>query len=211
MNELKELLKIHNANNEGHRFQSLLAECIRKDKPEIIVEVGSGLSSLFIADALNDNDFGKLYSIDPAPWSTIRFAHPRVEFIEKCSDEALVEVFLKTGYFDIAISDGNHDIKAQTYEYEFMFACLKGGGYLIADDTTWGNHGAWDNFLGDHNLKEGYFGDARIIQKPVGTPVVVTDKNAESFHKQCLEWAENREHNWLSAGNKNSSIEWVRV
>ncbi|WP_311066011.1 class I SAM-dependent methyltransferase [Halomonas sp. DWK9] len=37
---------------------------IRKNKPKIIVETGSGSSTLVIADALRQNGFGKLYSFE---------------------------------------------------------------------------------------------------------------------------------------------------
>lgn len=41
-----------------------LHEFIRETKPRVVVEFGSGASTLVIADALNQNGFGKLYSFD---------------------------------------------------------------------------------------------------------------------------------------------------
>jgi len=57
-----------NADPSSMRFYKghLLYYLIRVIKPAIVVETGvaSGISSLFILQALNDNDYGHLYSID---------------------------------------------------------------------------------------------------------------------------------------------------
>lgn len=197
------------ANADGSRFQQKLADFIAENKPQVIVETGSGVSTVFVLHALDKAEIdGKLYSIDPAMWYEHEISHPKFEQIKAKSEDALLDVFLKTGPWDIAISDGNHDIKAQTYEYELMFACLKPGGYLIADDTSWGDHGAWKRFLENHDLKEGMFGDARIIRKPAYLPVF---KDMAGYEKQVREHAENAEREFLERGGKNSSVEWVRV
>lgn len=205
MSNLKELLKQHR--NEGARFQEKLGQFVYDNKLQNIVETGAGVTSLFIVEALERRDIGKLYSIDPAPWHPSRLSHPQYELFEKCSDECLFDAYKNSGPWDLAVSDGNHDIRAQTYEYEFMYAALKPGGYLIADDSEWGNHGAWKKFLANHDLKEDFFGDARIIQKPVEIPVYAT----EEYNKKCLELAQQAEETFLANGGQNSSLEWVRV
>lgn len=192
---------------DGSRFQAKLAELIAENGFKKIVETGSGVSSIFILSAFDNAGIdGKLYSIDPAMWYAHEIIHPKFEQIKGRSDEELGDLFLRTGAWDLAISDGNHDIRAQTYEYEFMFAALKPGGYLIADDTSWNNHGAWQKFLQNHGLKETMFGDARIIQKPHFIPIYADER----VNKECLEVAENEEKMFLEKGGKNSSFEWIK-
>jgi len=194
---------------DGHRFQDKLAHLIISRNLKSVVEIGSGVSSLFILDAFDRAGIdGVLYSIDPAPWYPYKIEHPLYHQINGTSIDCLVEVFNTIGAADLYLSDGCHEIKDMTYEYWFIYGCMKPGGYLVADDTTFGNNGAWENFLKKFNLKDDVFGDARIIQKPE-TDVVVSD--IYSHHLSCLDIANNAESEWLSKGNKLSNIQWYRL
>jgi predicted O-methyltransferase YrrM len=197
------------AQADGHRFQQKLGEFIAEKKLTNIFEIGSGVSSIFILQAMDDAGIdGMLHSIDTKMWYPHEIVHPKFNQIEGRSIDMLVEAFLKYGAPDLILSDGCHEIKDMTYEYEFGFSILKNGGYLVADDTSFGNNGAWETFLANHDLKEEIFGDARIVQKPEYMPAVVTIDNALPYHKNCLELAELAEQKWLEFGNKNSDVVW---
>lgn len=194
--------------NDGSRFQQKLYELIVSQKLTTVLETGSGVSSLFILKALEELNDGVLYSIDPSMWFSDKIEHSRFNLFEQLSEDALVDIAVRAGSFDLCVSDGDHDIKAQTYEYFFMYGCLKPNGYLVADDATWGGHNAWQKFCATHGLKEQLLGDARFIQKPSHIPVF---DNLRKYHQECLMLAKTAEKNWLDAGNKNSDIQWVRV
>lgn len=194
---------------DGSRFQKELAEFIAEKKFDVIVETGAGVSSLFIVNALEvGGRGGKLYSIDPSQWSSIRIESPRYELIKEKSQDALYDLFRRTGAWDFALHDSDHDIKNQTYEYEFMYACLKPGGWIASDDYTWGEHKSWENFLINHDLKAFNIGDIQIAQKPYYSHMV---EDMCDYHLKCLDLAENAERMWLEKGNTNSTVQWVRV
>lgn len=194
---------------DGHRFQQKLGEAVKEHKLANIMEIGSGVSSLFILQAFDDAEIdGHLHSIDTAMWYPHEIVHPKFNSIRGKSIDMMLETFQKYGAFDLVLSDGCHEVKDMTYEYEFAFAILKPGGYLIADDTSFGNNGAWENFLSTHDLQEDFFGDARIVQKPSYVPVF---DNIEFYHDQCIALAENAEELFLAKGGKLSDVKWQRV
>lgn len=194
---------------DGHRFQIKLGEFVAEKKLETIFEIGSGVSSLFILKAFDDAEIdGRLHSIDTAMWYPHEIVHPKFNSIQGKSIDKLFEAFQKYGAPDLILSDGCHEVKDMTYEYEFGYAILKGGGYLIADDTSFGNNGAWETFLANQDLKEEVFGDARIVQKPKYADVF---ENIEWYHSECLKLAEEAERVFLEKGGKPSEVVWVRV
>lgn len=202
---LKEQLAIA----DGHRFQEKLGELVKEHRFANIMEIGSGVSSLFILQAFDDAEInGHLHSIDTAMWYPHEIVHSRFNPIRGKSIDMMLESFQKYGAFDLILSDGCHEVKDMTYEYEFAFAILKPNGYLIADDTSFGNNGAWENFLANHDLKEDFFGDARIIQKPAYVPVF---DNIERYHDECIALAENAEELFLAKGGKLSDVQWQIV
>lgn len=193
---------------DGHRFQQKLGEFVAEKRFENIMEIGSGVSSIFILSALDSHEIeGNLHSIDTAMWYPHEIIHAKLNPVKGKSIDKMVEVFLMYGAIDLLLSDGCHEVKDMTYEYEFGFAILKPGGYLVADDTTFGDNGAWQNFLNNHDLKEEYFGNARVIQKPTWIPVF---DNIEAYHLQCLEVAQLAEEKFLANGGKLSDVEWMK-
>lgn len=194
---------------DGHRFQIKLGEFVAEKKLSNIIEIGSGVSSLFILKAFDESEIdGHLHSIDTAMWYPHEIVHPKFNSIRGRSIDKMLETFLKYGAPDLILSDGCHEAKDMTYEYEFGYAILQPNGYLIADDTSFGNNGAWEKFLSNHDLKEDFFGDARIVQKP---SYGVVCENAEWYHSQCIELAEESERKFLLSGGKPSDVVWVRV
>jgi hypothetical protein len=198
--------------NNGQRFQRELALFAMKNGFKTIVETGYGVSTIHFLYAMKhtlDMEEGKIYSIDPKPWYPNEVVSPQLEHIKDKSIPAMKDLYLRTGAWDLLLSDGNHDILCQTYEYEFGYACLKPGGMLAADDNTWGQHGAWQYFLHKYELTSHKLGDIDYVIKKE-TDEVLNKRFAEQFHLETLAMAEERESAWLEAGNKNSDVAWVR-
>jgi predicted O-methyltransferase YrrM len=197
--------------NNKAEFQKELAAFAMKNDLKTIVETGYGVSTIHFLYAMKhtmDMEAAKLYSIDPSPWYPKEIVSPQFEHIKAKSLDAMKDLFLRTGPWDLFLHDGNHDILCQTYEYNFAWGCLKPGGFIASDDHTWGGHNAWQNFLANHDLKAIKMGSVEMAQKPLWIPVF---DNIEMYHEQCIAVADNAEYNWLAAGNKNSDVEWVRA
>lgn len=191
---------------DGSRFQIQLGELVKEKKLANVVETGSGVSSLYILKAFDDaNIDGKLHSIDKGKWYPHDIIHPKFDEIVAKSVDAILPLYQLCGPFDLACSDGNHDILCQTYEFEFLWECLKPGGYLVADDKFWGSHGAWDKFLKTHGLTETAIGDAVWVQKPLNYGFVSAAKAVEC-HELNLQLAQAAENRWLAEGNSNSEV-----
>jgi len=162
---------------DGHRWQTKLAAILQSMKPlpKVIVETGvyAATSTNAILRALWRNQKGMLYSIEPYPFPGLtNIQYPLWKLVTKPSIHAIPEIYYDTGPWDVFIHDSDHEVECQTFEFEAGFHCLKPGGFLIADDTTWGSpqHHAWDKFIERHALKAQELGDARIVQKPTGVP-----------------------------------------
>lgn len=205
MSNLKQLTEKYATEAAGSRFQAEFAKFVASHSHGIVVETGAGISTLFLLNEMKD---GKLFSIDPNAWCGFEVQHDNYELIKKDSLDAMLDLSKRTGPWDFFLHDGNHDVKRQTYEYEFAYACLKSGGYIASDDYTWGQHGAWQDFLANHDLKAFKMGDIEIAQKPVFVPVF---EHIDRVEAEIMKYAENREEIWLLSGNKNSDITWIRV
>ena len=203
--------------DDGHRFQKKLGELIINHNFTNIVETGSGVSSIYMLQAMDDAGIdGKLHSIDPAMWYPHKIEHPKFNLIKDKSVQAIIGLYIEKGPFDVAVSDGDHEIMCQTYEYEMFWQFLKPMGVLVADDCGWNNNGAWQAFLDRHGLVEDFFGDARCVVKPFSEPVLGVEVNefgttfnkdaVIEFHEEWLTHCENLEKEWLAAGNKKHPI-----
>jgi predicted O-methyltransferase YrrM len=150
----------------GDRYQAALGDFIRTFKPGVVVETGLGVSTLFILAAMDSNGTGQLYSVDPQPWFPNAIVHPRLEWIPKKSVDALGELYARSGWWDLFLHDGNHEVEAQTFDLEFGFAALRQGGWLWCDDAVWNDHRTWAKFIARHDLQEKIVGSAATVQKP---------------------------------------------
>lgn len=209
---IEEQLKL----DDGHRFQKKLGELVGQNKFQNIMETGSGVSSIYVLKAFDDNGIdGKLHSIDPSKWYPYEIVHPKFNEIKEKSIDAILPIYLKVGAFDVCCTDGCHEILEQTYEYEMCWQFLKPGGYLIADDENWNNNGAWSAFLIKHDLQDQLFDNARVVQKPfdsipLGVEIfefgsALNHDIVNDFHDQWLLYCIQLEKEWLAAGNKKSA------
>lgn len=185
----------------GSRFQSDLAKFIIDNNIQTIVETGSGTSTLHILKAIEKRGSGKLYSIDPEPVCNYEIKHPQYELIKKRSIDAISDLYLNTGEWDLFLHDSDHDILCQTYEYDMALICVKNGGYIFSDDYEWNAHFSWAKFLEKNNLKQIYVGN-------IAGAKVITDScskdEIKALSKKYLSFAKEAEKEWLNNGNKNT-------
>jgi len=125
-------------------------------KPEKIVETGVayGLSSMYILQALKENNKGTLYSIDSvfSPWQSkemIGVAIPdelriRWEFIFGSSSEKLEHILSQLNLIDVFFHDSLHTYKNMRFEFETAWPFITKNGFLISDDI--GDNNAFYDF-----------------------------------------------------------------
>ena len=123
-------------------------------KPKIIVETGVayGLSSLYILKALENNNSGKLYSIDSIfrPWHSENMIGSIIpenlkknwNFLLGSSDKVLPDLFENLSEVDIFIHDSLHTYKNMMFEFECALNNIK-NGIIISDDIL-GNDAFYD-------------------------------------------------------------------
>lgn len=195
MNNVKELIEKH----DGSRFQKELGALIEMNKLHIVVEIGHGVSTLFILDALDQLGEGRLISIDKAPWFSDVIEHPRLTLVKKKSYDALLEAYYNCGPFDCAAIDGEHEIGAVTFDMNVCWEFLKPGGFMVMDDYFWGDHGAFNKFIQERNITPVPMGSTMVVQKPLthGYCPSMLAKETVALH---LQLALKAEEEWLANG-----------
>ena len=121
---------------------------IRIFKPETVVEtgVGAGVSSWTILHALEENQAGRLISIDlPTPNTQLL---PKVGYLVPpelrhrwqlrigSSQQLLPQVLVELGAIDMFQHDSRHSYSNQFREYQSAWPFIKSGGMLISDDVS---------------------------------------------------------------------------
>jgi Methyltransferase domain len=92
---------------------ALVAYCmVRHFQPQLIIEVGSGWSSLVLSEASARNKTSAPISIDPFPSDVLRKDFPAsASLIEKKVQELDLEFFSQLGSGDILFIDSSHTVK----------------------------------------------------------------------------------------------------
>jgi predicted O-methyltransferase YrrM len=141
----------------------LLYALCRITKPEKVVETGVayGLSSVYILQALHDNQKGKLYSIDYIfrPWESKEMIgalipdslRSRWELIFGVSSEKLQNLLKSLESVDMFIHDSQHTFKNMLFEFKTAWPFVKKNGFLLSDDIL--NNNAFHIFCSSINLK----------------------------------------------------------
>jgi len=141
----------------------LLYVITRVLNPEIVVETGvaAGVSSAFILMALQENDFGKLYSIDmpnydlelsrrgviPTPVSMFPndkftgFAIPpnlkhRWHLLIGLSKDVLPPLLKQLKEIDMFLHDSEHSYEGMMFEYDTSWPYIRKGGVLLSHDIS---------------------------------------------------------------------------
>jgi predicted O-methyltransferase YrrM len=152
-------------------WYSVLYYLIRKIRPEIIVETGVwyGNSSAIILLALDNNKYGRLFSIDlPAQHETGGYSYEfpcgsgiyrsaslpqgrspgftvpdylknRWELILGDSRIELPKLFQKLQIVDMFLHDSLHSYENMMFEFTLAHKFLKQGGYILSDNINWNN------------------------------------------------------------------------
>ncbi len=128
-----------------------LYQLCKEIKPDIVIETGVayGVSSSYILQALNDNNKGKLISIDSIfrPWQSkemIGSAIPtslksRWELCLGSSDKLLNEIFQQYPKIDLFLHDSLHTYQNMMFEFKKSWSRINPGGYLLSDDILGNN------------------------------------------------------------------------
>jgi hypothetical protein len=128
---------------------------IRLMRPKIVVETGvsAGRSSAFMLQAIEDNSYGYLYSIDPDP--NAGYAIPGVLkkrwfFIPKKSSEALPSILERLNQVDMFLHDSLHTYENMMYEFETIWPFITKNGVMLSDGIDFNK--AFQEFCKKHNV-----------------------------------------------------------
>lgn len=109
-------------------FESVDAELyysiIRKYRPDRIIEIGSGHSTLFAINALRVNGKGEIIVIDPGPR---RIPPKGIAYIQSKVEEVNVNLFKGLSKNDILFIDSSHTTEEAKYHTEEILPNLKEG------------------------------------------------------------------------------------
>jgi Methyltransferase domain len=94
-------------------LDALVAYCmVRHFQPRLLVEIGSGFSSLILGEALTKNNEPNLVCIDPSPQNFLRQNLPGLHsLIEKRVQDIDVDFFSRLNPGDILFIDSSHTVK----------------------------------------------------------------------------------------------------
>ena len=165
----------------GGYSQEMLYFLVYYYKPSTVIETGvyRGISSSFILNAIKDNGFGRLYSID-LPMKRYLDDSGELDYSPLSSDEKtgfaipeklklnwslsledsrkkLPELLLKLGSIDLFYHDSEHTYDMMMWEYETVLPYIKDGGIICSDDVSWNS--AFQDFCRNHKFTPHYFHD----------------------------------------------------
>ncbi len=92
---------------------ALVAYCmVRHFQPQLIIEVGSGFSSLLLGQAVTKNNSGEVICIEPFPQEFLKRGFPGLHsLIEKKIQDVDLDFFSQLGSGDILFIDSSHTLK----------------------------------------------------------------------------------------------------
>ena len=129
---------------------------VRSLKPEFFLETGvsAGESSTYILQAMHDNNFGKLFSIDfpsaivekglttimpegkTSGWAIPENLKDRWELSLGKSEELLPKILERQKKIDVFMHDSLHTYDHMMFEYTTSWDFIKKNGLLISDDIV---------------------------------------------------------------------------
>lgn len=150
----------YSLDDQAGMFLYVLCKIVKPDK---VVETGVayGLSSVYILQALHENQKGKLYSIDYVfrPWQSKEMIGKlipehlknRWQLIFGTSSNNLKKLLTRLESTDIFIHDSLHTYANMKFEFETAWPFIRKGGFLLSDDVLSNN--AFYHFSSSKNLK----------------------------------------------------------
>jgi hypothetical protein len=119
----------------------------RHTRPEVVIETGvaHGVTSRVVLEALQQNNFGHLWSIDlPFPFDRRLQAETgavitdacrsRWSYLEGSSSQRLPPLLTKVGHVEIFIHDSLHTTENTLFEMEQAASVMSQGGVMLVDD-----------------------------------------------------------------------------
>ena len=110
---IDEETRFHLGNQLFDDVDALVAYCmVRHFQPRLVIEVGSGFSSLILGEAVAKNAGSSLICIEPYPRDFLRKGFPGLQsLIEKKVQEIELDFFSKLKSGDILFIDSSHTVK----------------------------------------------------------------------------------------------------
>ena len=162
-----------NRPSQGHAG-FFLYMIVRSIKPEYFVETGvsAGESSTYILQAMHDNNFGKLISIDmpsvfvpkglttitpegeTSGWAVPDYLKDRWELNLGKAEELLPDILKKLKKIDIFFHDSMHTYEHMMFEYTKSWDYIKNNGLLLSDDIVVMNGKGHSPFVDFANSKQ---------------------------------------------------------
>jgi len=120
----------------------LLNAIVRAVKPEVVVETGThkGFSALMIAQALQANGSGHLYTIDQVDYNVAEKCRAfglkdRVTIVTSSSVAALIDLAARLPRIDFLWLDADHSTCAVLEELDAARPSIRPGSYIAFHDT----------------------------------------------------------------------------
>jgi hypothetical protein len=153
-------------------------------RPEVVIETGvaHGVTSRVVLEALGQNDFGHLWSVDlPFPFDhrlrgetgmvVIGACRSRWSYLEGSSKQRLPPLVAQVGHVELFIHDSLHTAENTLFEMEQAASVMSAGGVMLVDDidshmgfaTFAERHPGYQTIIcpdADRNTRVGMFGIA---------------------------------------------------
>jgi hypothetical protein len=130
-------------------------------RPEVVIETGvaHGVTSRVILEALRQNSFGHLWSIDlPFPFDHRLHAEtgavvtdacrPRWSYLEGSSRQRLPTLVAGIGHVEMFVHDSLHTAENTLFEMEQAASAMPTGGVILVDDID--SHRGFETFARRH-------------------------------------------------------------
>ena len=160
-------------------------------QPEVVIETGvaHGVTSRILLEALNQNDFGHLWSIDlPFPFDHRLHAEtgvavtdacrPRWSYLEGSSKQRMPPLVAEVGHVEMFIHDSLHTAENTLFEMEQAASAMPTGGVMLVDDikshtgfTAFAErHPGYETMICESEDRTGMFGIAVNLANARGGP-----------------------------------------
>lgn len=156
---------------------------IRKYKPRLIIEVGSGFSTHFAMDALKKNRKGRFISIDPQP---TRSLPKEVEHLRTKVEDVNLKIFERLNKNDILFFDSSHTTREAQYHLEKILPRLRRGVIIHHHDFMYPYaiyHLDNKKMFGEADVLLSFYGRFRKVYKVIICASYMRDKYPELITK----------------------------
>lgn len=175
---------------------------IRKYKPRLIIEIGSGHSTCFAFDAIKRNGAGEIVSIDPEP----RRKLPKgAKHIQSKVEEVDADIFRRLSEDDILFIDSSHTTQEAIYHTEEILPILRSGVIIHHHDILYPYRAYYLNdpiLFGEPDVILNYYLQNEDAYEVITSTSYVAYRNLELVKRLVSSF------NWNS-GRRAGSL-WVR-